>query len=461
MMTMTARLLRWPRRRRLMAMADVCGGGAGAAQALQAAEEAIVLLRNEPPTIHTTAASAAMLGSGGPLLPLSLGSAGRPLRVGVLGPMAAPFFGTPDDKGDYFCNIIDSPWLVNGGHGASLTRTVGFVPAACPAFQISPLAGLQEAAAASGGQLVVHECLLCCARETSHETPPPCDLKRSGVFAASVDVVVLCLGGNLGGEGRDWAGVLPPDQARLAGTVLVANHRSVAVLIHGNPMSIDRIATGPAAFPAIVDAFEGGQAAGTALARVLLGTSAVGPSGVMPYTVYPDNYTSTVSMTDMSMRAGPGRTYRFYSGRPTYPFGWGLTYTTWRLRWAGQLPAARQRVAWAAEHGLRFHVRATNTGARRSAKVVAAYISIFPTQSIGSEEERPPAKALFALQKVMLAPGESGTVTLDSHALAGFCSLCAVDDEGVSRVLTGNLTVSVGDGGGGAGILSHRVTLTE
>eukprot|EP01047_Picozoa_sp_COSAG01_P048495 COSAG01_NODE_4730_length_4786_cov_12.836996_3_plen_436_part_00 len=433
MMTMTARLLRWPRRRRLMAMADVCvWGGAGAAQALQAAEEAIVLLRNEPPTIHATAASAAVLGSGGPLLPLSLGSAGRPLRVGVLGPMAAPFFGTPDDKGDY-----------------------------CPAFQISPLAGLQEAAAASGGQLVVHECLLCCARETSHETPPPCDLKRSGVFAASVDVVVLCLGGNLGGEGRDWAGVLPSDQARLAGAVLVANHRSVAVLIHGNPMSIDRIATGPAAFPAIVDAFEGGQAAGTALARVLLGTSAVGPSGVMPYTVYPDNYTSTVSMTDMSMRAGPGRTYRFYTGRPTYPFGWGLTYTTWRLQWAGQLPAARQRVAWAAEHGLRFHVRATNTGARRSAKVVAAYISIFPTQSIGSKEERPPAKALFALQKVMLAPGESGTVTLDSHALAGFCSLCAVDDEGVSMVGPGNLTVSVGDGGRGAGTLSHRVTLTE
>jgi hypothetical protein len=109
MMTMTARLLRWPRRRRLMAMADVCGGGAGAAQALQAAEEAIVLLRNEPPTIHTTAASAAMLGSGGPLLPLSLGSAGRPLRVGVLGPMAAPFFGTPDDKGDYWSAVHATP----------------------------------------------------------------------------------------------------------------------------------------------------------------------------------------------------------------------------------------------------------------------------------------------------------------------------------------------------------------
>ena len=122
--------------------------------------------------------------------------------------------------------------------------------------------------------------------QTQHEAPAKCDATKAAAFAKTVDVVVLCLGGDLGGGARDWAAVLPGDQAALAETVVAENRASVAVLIHGNPMSIDTLA---ASFPAIVESFEGGQSAGRALASMLLGTSSVAPSGVLPWTVYPDN----------------------------------------------------------------------------------------------------------------------------------------------------------------------------
>ena len=48
---------------------------------------------------------------------------------------------------------------------------------------------------------------------------------------------------------------------------------------------------------------------------------------------YPANYVNQVQYTNVSMRVGPGRTYRFYSGTPVYPFGYGLSYTEFKFEW--------------------------------------------------------------------------------------------------------------------------------
>ena len=61
----------------------------------------------------------------------------------------------------------------------------------------------------------------------------------------------------------------------------------------------------------------------------------VSPSGILPYTMYPARYLDEVAHQDMSMRTPPGRSYRFYTGQPLWPFGFSLSYTTWGVAWAG------------------------------------------------------------------------------------------------------------------------------
>ena len=240
--------------------------------------------------------------------------------------------------------------------------------------------------------------------------------------------------------------------------MLAANPHTVVVLVNGNPIAIDWLAEHA---PAIVEAFEGGQAAGTALARVLLGRSVVGPAGVMPWTVYPEAYAGQVTMPDMSMRAaGVGRTYRFYRGRPTYPFGHGLGYTRFVLEWVALL--ATVQTVGALQAGLVFVVNVTNVGGRTGAKVVAGYVAFAPGPGAGTGADDGPPKQLFAMGKVRLRPGESNTVVLESAAVAGTCAFCSVDGAGARLVRPGTYTITVGDGGQGSGsdLLSHAIRAT-
>ena len=115
--------------------------------------------------------------------------------------------------------------------------------------------------------------------------------------------------------------------------------------------------------------------------------------------MYPADYVNQISFFNMSMRASPGRTYKFYTGTPVYEFGTGLSYTQFTCKWSqddfGEDPL---RMSLEKVGNVSYQVEVTNTGKMGGAISVLAYIT--------SDVKDAPMKQLFSFQKVYLAPGE-------------------------------------------------------
>lgn len=172
--------------------------------------------------------------------------------------------------------------------------------------------------------------------------------------------------------------------------------------------------------PAIVNAWYGGQDAGTAIADVLFGD--YNPSGRLPLTFYK----SDSDLPDFKDYSMANRTYRYFKGQPLYGFGHGLSYTSFGYSGLKTVaPAARNKNATVS-------VRVTNTGARDGEEVVQLYVS-------GSGNEAP-LRSLKGFQRIFLKKGESKTV---SFALTPE-DLSVMDGNGNPKPFTGTVTVSVG-----------------
>ncbi|GFQ01574.1 probable beta-d-xylosidase 2 [Phtheirospermum japonicum] len=152
--------------------------------------------------------------------------------------------------------------------------------------------------------------------------------------ARQSDAVVLVMGldQSVEAEFRDRAGLLlPGHQQELISKVAAASKGPVVlVLMSGGPIDVSFAKNDPRV-GAIVWAGYPGQAGGAAIADVLFGTH--NPGGKLPMTWYPQEYLDNLPMTAMDMRSNPstnypGRTYRFYKGRVVYPFGHGMSYTS-------------------------------------------------------------------------------------------------------------------------------------
>jgi beta-glucosidase len=140
---------------------------------------------------------------------------------------------------------------------------------------------------------------------------------------------------------------------------------------------------------AIVQAWYPGQAAGTAVADVLLGK--YNPAGRLPVTFY----RATADLPAFDDYRMAGRTYRYFSGKPLYPFGHGLSYTKFKY--------AKLRVTHLGDAGLKVSVDVTNTGKRDGDEVV----QIYATPPAARERE-----ALCGFARITLARGETKTVTI-------------------------------------------------
>jgi len=262
--------------------------------------------------------------------------------------------------------------------------------------------------------------------------PAPRLLEEALDAARQADVVVMVLGLSPRLEGEEmpvdvpgFAGGdrvtlgLPAPQEELLRAVVDVGRPVVLVLLNGSALAIGWAAEH---VPAIVEAWYPGQAAGTALADVLFGD--VSPSGRLPVTFY-RSVDDLPAFDDYRMQ---GRTYRYFTGEALFPFGHGLSYTTFRYRDL-RLPA---RVA--AGDSLEVSVEIENAGTMAAEEVVQLYVRDVEASS------PVPIRSLQGTRRVALDPGqrERVTFTLAPRQLA------LVDERGQRRLEPGAFEVSVG-----------------
>ncbi|MFD6175770.1 MULTISPECIES: aryl-beta-d-glycosidase [unclassified Isoptericola] len=202
---------------------------------------------------------------------------------------------------------------------------------------------------------------------------------------------------------------LPADQVALLEAVAAVNPRVVVALAGGSAISV---AGWQDAVPALLTGWLGGQAGGSAVVDVL--TGAVAPSGRLTETL-PLRLEDTPAFGNFPgelghVRYGEGVLvgYRWYDARKVgvaYPFGHGLTYTTFAYD-----DATAEVTGAGADARVRVAVRVTNTGAAAGAEVVQVYVGDPQAQVQRPERE------LKAFAKVFLEPGASQVVTLDLDA---------------------------------------------
>ncbi|MFE0650898.1 glycoside hydrolase family 3 C-terminal domain-containing protein [Streptomyces sp. NPDC059534] len=210
--------------------------------------------------------------------------------------------------------------------------------------------------------------------------------------AAAADVVVVVAGNDPHVNGRETEDRttlgLPAHQDRLWRAAHAANPRTVLVLTSAYPYAIPEAA---ATLPALLWTAHGGQAAGTALARVLAGD--VSPAGRLPQTWYASDG-DLPGMLDYDVIGGR-QTYLYFDGTPLFPFGHGLSYTTFGYE---------ELTATVDGETVRVSCTVTNTGPVASDEVVQVY-----ARAVAPSVPRP-HRELVAHERVPLAPGS--TVTL-------------------------------------------------
>jgi beta-glucosidase len=195
--------------------------------------------------------------------------------------------------------------------------------------------------------------------------------------------------GFAGGDRTDIR--LPSTQQKLLEALKATGKPVVLVLTAGSALAVD---WAEQQLPAVLMAWYPGQRGGNAVADVLFGDA--NPSGRLPVTFYKADE-KLPAFDDYSMR---GRTYRYFEGKPLYPFGHGLSYTRFQY---GELRIDRDRVG--TNQPVRVTAQVKNAGSRAGDEVVQLYLR--PTDA-----KQPRAlKDLRGIARVSLQPGETRTVS--------------------------------------------------
>lgn len=329
---------------------DVIDSPAHRAVALKAAQQSVVLLQNRDN-----------------MLPLKQDGL---KKVAVLGPLADVVI-----KHNYSGTVQDAVTVLAG------------LKAALPGVEITTAPGAQVGRSGRGDEWL------------PDNTEPPFDVaaeqQRAVELARDADLAILCLGTTTAVEvesrERKKLG-LTGTQEQLAQAVLAANPRTVVVLMSAGPLTVTWLKEHA---PAMIQAWWPGQQGGNAVADVLFGK--VNPAGRLPHTIYAsEEQVPPLDEYDVTK----GFTYMYLNGAPLYPFGHGLSYTTFSY---SNLRLSQPSVA--ADGQVVVSVDVTNTGKRAGDEVVQLYIH--ETQP----KVKRPARQLRGFQRIPLAPGEQRTVT--------------------------------------------------
>lgn len=295
------------------------------ALAKKAAEESIVLLKNDG------------------ILPLKKK---KGMTIGVIGP-----------------NADSREALIGNYHGT-------------PPRYITVLEGIQDYLGEDGRVLYAQGCHLYRDREETLAQPDD-RISEAVSCAEHADVVVLCLGldetleGEEGDTGNSYASgdkldlLLPPPQQRLLEAVAKTKKPFIVCLLAGSAMDLN-FADQEAA--AILQAFYPGAEGGREVARLLFGEYS--PSGKLPVTIYRD-LTEMPAFTDYTMQ---GRTYRYLTKKPLYPFGYGLTYSDCVIN---EIQTEKDYTYQdAVKDGLEIKVHVENRGSYDTEEVLQGYVKV-------------------------------------------------------------------------------------
>lgn len=273
-------------------------------------------------------------------------------------------------------------------------------------------------------------------------------------IAGESDVVIMCMGitPRLEGEemkvnvegfrGGDRTRIdLPDIQQQLIMDIHALGKPVILVLLNGSALAITREAEN---IPAIIETWYGGQAAGQALADIIFGD--YNPAGRLPVTFYK----SVEDLPDFMDYRMENRTYRYFRGEALYPFGFGLSYTTFKY---GKLSVAKTS---ASGSDLKVTVNVKNTGKMAGEEVVQLYLSNL------SASVPVPLRALKGFKRIHLNPGETKTVTFTVTPDA----FSVINEQNKRVILPGIFEISVGGGQPHAatgvkepGVLKKKVTI--
>ena len=258
----------------------------------------------------------------------------------------------------------------------------------------------------------------------------PIDWTTGDAHSADVTIVVLGLSGLL--EGEEGDAIASPDRGDRATYDLPANqieflrklraHNTkpiIAIITGGSPVNlapVDSLAD------AVLMVWYPGEEGGHAIADVIFGKTS--PSGKLPVS-FPMSYSQLPPFDDYSMQ---GRTYRYMTATPMYPFGYGLTYGKFEFH-DGSLQQQ--------DSSLLIRVQVSNTGKYASADVVQLYVT--PPQ--GKASFPVPRYALKGFQRIWLKPGD----TQEVYFQLPLSALQVVNAEGKKVWLKGSYEIAVGE----------------
>ena len=259
-------------------------------------------------------------------------------------------------------------------------------------------------------------------------------LQRAVAAAKKADIVIAVVGitSQLEGEemyvnvpgfiGGDRTSLdLPAEEQKVLDSVKATKKPLVVVLMNGSALAVNWSVKNA---DAIVDAWYSGEEGGTAIGETLSGAN--DPAGRLPVTFY-TGVNQLPPFEDYSMA---NRTYRYFKGKPLYPFGYGLSYT--KFAYSG-LALSMERLKAGEPLGVDVDVK--NVGKRDGDEVAELYLA-FP------KVPGTPTRALRGMQRVHLAPGETQHLHFDLKPR----DLSSVTEAGDIKVQGGDYALSVGGG---------------
>jgi beta-glucosidase len=303
------------------------------------------------------------------------------------------------------------------GPNAAIARTGGGGSSKVnPTSTVAPLDGIKERAG-SATQVTYALGASIPGETPANDTPEARERLRSEAvaIAGKSDIAIVFVGDSpaIESEGFDRKTLdLPAGQDELIQAVAKVNHNTIVVFNAGGPVNVSRWIND---VPALVSAWFGGEEIGHAIADVLFGD--VNPSGKLPF--------SFVNEFNQSPASGnyPGENlhvtyaegiyvgYRYFDTKniaPQYPFGYGLSYTTFEY--------SDLKITHAAGGSAQVTLKVHNSGKRAGTEIVQLYVHD------GHSKIDRPTKELKRFSRVELAPGESKVVTfnLDRAAFSYF-----------------------------------------